>query len=135
MGAQVVLGPRRGRSTPHPSRQHLIVEAYGVPLAVITTGGNRDDVTQLIPLIQALPPIRGKRGQLLRRPKRLYTDRGYDHEIYRDKVRRSQITPHIARRAPAWACTAGSRYVDPVPLRRPLSSSHNLAGRDLGRVG
>ncbi len=28
----------------------------------------------------------------------LYADRGYDHEVYRDKVRRFQITPHLARR-------------------------------------
>lgn len=41
---------------------HLIVEAHGIPLAVTLTGGNRNDVTQLIPLIQAVPPIRGKRG-------------------------------------------------------------------------
>ncbi|WP_447036013.1 IS5 family transposase [Streptomyces sp. DSM 118878] len=77
---------------------HLIVEAHGIPVAAITTGGNRNDVTQLIPLIQAVPPIRGKRGQPLRRPKHLYADRGYDHEVYRNKVRRFQITPHIARR-------------------------------------
>ena len=43
------------------SKHHLIVEAHGIPLAAITTGGNRNDVTQLIPLIQAVPPIRGKR--------------------------------------------------------------------------
>ena len=50
------------------SKHHLIVEAHGIPLAAITTGGNRNDVTQLVPLIQAVPPIRGKRGQPLRRP-------------------------------------------------------------------
>jgi hypothetical protein len=55
------------------------------------------DVTQLIPLIQAVPPIRSKRGQPLRRPEHLHADRGYDHEVYRDKVR-FQITPHLARR-------------------------------------
>lgn len=70
------------------SKHHLIVEAHGIPLAAITTGGNRNDVTQMIPLIQAVSPIRGKRGQPLRRPKHLYADRGYDHEVYRDKVRR-----------------------------------------------
>jgi Transposase DDE domain len=37
------------------SKHHLIVEAHGVPLAAITTGGNRHDVTQLLPLIQAIP--------------------------------------------------------------------------------
>ena len=83
------------------SKHHLIVEAHGIPLAVTLTGGNRNDVTQLIPLIQAVPPIRGKRGQPLRRPRHLYADRGYDHEVYRDRVRRLEITPHIARRGTA----------------------------------
>jgi len=85
----------RGRSG---SKHHLIVEAHGIPLAAILTGGNRDDVTQLIPLIEAVPPIRGKRGRPLQRPRHLYADRGYDHEAYRDRVRRFEITPHIARR-------------------------------------
>lgn len=53
---------------------------------------------ELIPLIEAVPPIRGKRGQPLRRPRYLYADRGYDHDLYRDRVRRFEITPHIARR-------------------------------------
>ncbi|GAA2276271.1 IS5 family transposase [Streptomyces hawaiiensis] len=85
----------RGKTS---SKHHVIVEAHGIPLAATLTGGNRNDVTQLIPLIRAVPPIRGKRGQLLRRPKHLYADRGYDHESYRDQVRRFEITPHIARR-------------------------------------
>jgi hypothetical protein len=32
-------------------------------LAVTLTGGNRHDVTQLIPLVNAVPPIRGRRGR------------------------------------------------------------------------
>jgi hypothetical protein len=47
---------------------------------------------------EAVPPIRGKRGQPLRRPRHLYADRGYDHDLYRDRVRRFEITPRIARR-------------------------------------
>jgi Transposase DDE domain len=93
------------------SKHNIIVEARGIPLATITTGGNRNDMTQLIPLIEAVPPIRGKRGQLLRRPHHLYADRGYDHETYRDQVRRFEITPHIARRG------AGTRL---RPGRPPL---------------
>jgi hypothetical protein len=31
------------------SKHHVIVDAHGIPLATITTGGNRNDVTQLIP--------------------------------------------------------------------------------------
>lgn len=85
----------RGRAG---SKHHLIVEAHGIPVAAITTGGNRNDVTRLIPLAQAVPPIRGERRQPLRRPKHLYVDRGYGHEVYRNKARRFQLTPHIARR-------------------------------------
>src|SRR5487761_265952 len=91
-------GPSPGGRGKSGSKHHVIVEAHGIPLATIPTGGNRNDVTQLIPLIQAVPPIRGKRGQPLRRPTRVYADRGYDHDKYRDQVRRLQITPIIARR-------------------------------------
>ncbi len=80
------------------SKHHVIVAAHGIPLAAIVTGGNRNDVTQLIPLLQAVPPIRGKRGRPRRRPDRVYADRGYDHDSYRDQVRALQITPVIARR-------------------------------------
>jgi transposase len=36
------------------SKHHAIVEAHGIPLAATLTGGNRNDVTELIPLIQAV---------------------------------------------------------------------------------
>ena len=62
------------------------------------TGGNRNDVTQLMPLLQAVPPIRGRRGRPRRRPVSLYADRGYDHDKYRKQVRALGITPVIARR-------------------------------------
>jgi transposase len=65
---------------------------------VILTGGNRNDVTQLIPLIDAVPPVRGRVGRPLRRPKLVYADRGYDHDKYRRLVRSRGIRPMIARR-------------------------------------
>jgi len=65
---------------------------------VILTGGNRNDVTQLIPLIDAVPPIRGRVGRPLRRPLKVYADRGYDHDSHRRLVRARGITPNIARR-------------------------------------
>jgi transposase len=51
-----------------------------------------------MPLIHAVPPVRGRRGRPRRRPDRLYADRGYDHDIYRKQVRAVGITPVIARR-------------------------------------
>jgi hypothetical protein len=67
-------------------------------LAVTLTGGHRNDVIQLIPLIDAVPPIRGVVGKPRRRPRRIYADRGYDHDKYRHQVRARGITPVIARR-------------------------------------
>ncbi|MFG1648169.1 IS5 family transposase [Amycolatopsis sp. NPDC049252] len=80
------------------SKHHLITDAHGTPLAVTLTGGHRNDVTQLIPLIDAIPSIRGVVGKPRRRPRRLYADRGYDHDKYRRLVRAQGITPVIARR-------------------------------------
>lgn len=68
----------RGRTG---SEHHLITDATGIPLAVTLTGCNRNDVTQLIPLVQAAPLVRGKRGRPRRRPDVLLADRGYDHDI------------------------------------------------------
>jgi transposase len=62
------------------------------------TGGNRNDVTQLIPLIDAVPALRGKVGRPRRRPATLVADRAYDHDSYRRELRRRGIRPLIARR-------------------------------------
>jgi transposase len=35
----------------------LLTDATGIPLAVRVTGGNRNDVTQLLPLIPSLPVL------------------------------------------------------------------------------
>ncbi|MEV6621744.1 hypothetical protein AB0M83_23705 [Amycolatopsis sp. NPDC051106] len=39
------------------SRHHLITDATGILFAVTLTGGHRSDVTQLVPLIDAIPSI------------------------------------------------------------------------------
>ena len=70
-------------------------------MRVILTGGNRHDVTQLIPLLDGIPPLRGRRGRPLHRPAKVYADRGYDHDKYRRLLRQRNITPHIARRGTA----------------------------------
>jgi hypothetical protein len=35
-----------------------------------------------MPLIEAIPPVRGRRGRPRRRPGKVYGDRGYDHDNY-----------------------------------------------------
>ena len=80
------------------SKHHLLVDANGIPLAWSLTGGNRNDVTQLIPLIEAVPPVRGRVGRPRSRPASIVADRGYDHDKYRRLLRRHGIRPLIARR-------------------------------------
>jgi transposase len=75
-----------------------LVDASGVPLAWSLTGGNRNDVTQLIPLVDAVPAVRGRVGRPRRRPRLLAADRGYDHDKYRRQLRERGIKPEIARR-------------------------------------
>ncbi|MEV4067390.1 IS5 family transposase [Nonomuraea dietziae] len=95
-------GPKTGpspvdRAKPG-SKHHVITDGGGIPLAVSLTGGNRNDVTQLMPLIKAIPPVRGRVGRPRKRPDCLYADRGYDHDKYRRLVWRTGIKPIIARR-------------------------------------
>ncbi|MFD7084469.1 IS5 family transposase [Streptomyces sp. NPDC059918] len=109
-------GPRRGPSPVdrgRPGSKHpLIVDRHGTPLAVTLTGGNRHDVTQLLPLLDAIPPIRGLRGRPRRRPRRLFADRGYDYDKYRRILSDRGITPRIARRGVAHGSRLGkTRWV------------------------
>ena len=69
-----------------------------MPLACILTGANRHDVTQLIPLIDAIPPIKGKVGTPLRKPKEVMGDRGYDSDPHRMILSARGIATAIARR-------------------------------------
>lgn len=81
------------------------------PFAVLLTGGNRNDVTQLLPLLDAIPSVRGRIGRPRRKPDSLFTDRGYDDDVYRNQVRDRGIVPAIARRGTrhgtGWAPIAG----------------------------
>jgi len=41
------------------SKHHVITDANGIPFAVKVTGANRHDITQLLPLVESIPPIAG----------------------------------------------------------------------------
>jgi len=76
----------------------VITDGTGIPLAVSVTGGDRHDSTQLIPLVDALPKVRGKRGRPRQRPRWLYGDRAYDSDHHRKTLPDKGITPRIARK-------------------------------------
>ena len=90
------------------SKHHLLVDATGIPLAFTLTGGNRHDVTQLIPLLDRVPAVGGLAGRPRRRPDRVIGDRGYDYDKHRRLVRARGITPVIARRSTEHGSGLGS---------------------------
>jgi transposase len=105
------------------SKQHLLVDATGIPLAFSVTGGNRNDITQLIPLLDAVPAVAGRPGRPRRRPDSVLADRGYDHDKYRRLVRERGITPVIARRQTAHGSGLGRhRWV----VERTFAWLHNF---------
>ncbi|MEU6055079.1 transposase [Streptomyces xanthochromogenes] len=100
MGQRVrAIGPERGQwvraarrvekaalaPSTTPSRQLTPPRRRGqcIPLAISRNSGNRNDVTQLIPLLQKIPSVAGLVGRLRNQPDSLLGDRGYDHYQYR----------------------------------------------------
>ena len=86
---------RRKYGTKHT----LLVDAPGrVPLAYSVTAANRHDLTELIPVVDRVPAVRGKAGRPRFRPDQLFGDRGYDSDPHRQLLRERGIKPVIARR-------------------------------------
>jgi hypothetical protein len=83
------------------SKHHLITDANGVPLACLLTGANRPDITQLLPLVEAIPPLHGKRGRPRRRPNTVLADRGYDSQRDRQALRARGIRPSSPNAEPS----------------------------------
>ena len=55
-------------------------------------------MTQLLPLVDAIPPIGGKVGRPVRRPEEVYADRAYDSDPHRKQLAQRGIRPEIAER-------------------------------------
>ena len=126
LGGGQKTGPSPVDRRKEGSKHHLIVDGRGTPLAATVTAANGPDVKQLEPLVDAVPPVRGKRGRPRRRPKRLYADRAYDSEPHRRRLRRRGIRPLIARRGTAHGSGLGrfrwvvERTLSWLPRKRKL---------------
>lgn len=75
-----------------------MVDASGVPLALLLSAANVHDSRLLEPLLDAVPPIRQCAGLPRKRPARLHADKGYDYDHCRRACRKRGIIPRIARR-------------------------------------
>jgi transposase len=88
----------RGKSG---SKYHLVVDRNGIPLAIHLSAANTHDATQLLPLVDAIPPLigpRGRPGRPRKRPAKLHADKAYDASALRRALRARSITSRIARR-------------------------------------
>jgi transposase len=114
-GLQPCAGHRGGDKTgPSPvdrgrlgSKHHLITDANGLPLACVLTAANVNDITQLLRLVDAIPPVRGRPGRPRRRPDAVVGDRGYDSDPHRRALWQRGVRPELARRGGLHAPTLG----------------------------
>ena len=121
----------RGKKTgPNPtdrrkagSKHHILTEARGIPLTAVLTSANRHDITQLLPLVDAIPPLRGCPGRPRRKPGLIHGDRGYDSQPHRDALRRRGIDTQLAkRRTPHGSGLGRTRWV----VERTLAWLHRF---------
>src|SRR5688500_11531843 len=69
------------------SKLHVLTDAGGLPLTVAVTAANTHNSLALMPLVQALPAVRSRRGPRRRRPAKLHADKGYDYDYLRAWLR------------------------------------------------
>jgi transposase len=90
-------------------------------MAATLTGANRHDVTQLLPLVDAVPTVAGKPGRPRRRFKIVQADRAYHSNPHRQALRERGSRPLLARRGTAHGSGLGKyRW----PVERTLSWIH-----------
>jgi IS5 family transposase len=82
------------------SKHHLISGGTGIPLKVITTAANVNDVTQTLALVDGIPPVASCVGHPRKRPDALLGDKGYDSNPNRTEPRRHGILLVISRKGP-----------------------------------
>lgn len=75
-----------------------MVDRHGIPLAVTVSAANVHDSQMMEVTVDAIPPIRQRRGRPRRRPAKLHGDKGYDFGVKRRALRARGIVPRIARR-------------------------------------
>jgi transposase len=91
----------------------LLTEAKGIPTALVITGANRHDMTQLAALLDGIvvAPVPTE-------PPQLALDRGYDYAACREAAAARGLTPHIPPKASAATPLPPPAHPDRHPPRR-----------------
>lgn len=110
------------------SKHQVLTDAQGIPLAAQTTAANVNEGTQLLPLVDAVPPVAGQPGHPRQRPESLYGDRAYDSEPKREERRQRGIEPFLPKQR---AEQGSGRGVFRWVAERTLSWLHGFRKRRL----
>jgi transposase len=78
-------------------KQHVLVDAQGIPLAGAVTAANVPEVKELLPLVDRCGPL-DEQGAPRRRPEEVDGDRAYDSEPHREELRQRSVEPKLAKR-------------------------------------
>ena len=96
------------------STYRLAVDRNSIPLAVRRSTAYAHDATQLLLLVDAIPPVigpRGKPGRPRKRPVKLHVDQAHESSPLRRSLRTPGVTPRVARRGltrmSGWGGTGG----------------------------
>ena len=95
LGGGEGTGPNPTDRSKLGSKHHVLVDGHGIPLAARLTAANVNEVTQMVPLVDAVPPVGGKAGHPRSRPESVYGDRAYASGPRRQELRRRGIEPFI----------------------------------------
>jgi transposase len=76
----------------------VLVDAGGIPLALLLSPANTHDSRLFEPVIDAVPPVRQCAGRPRKRAGKLHADKGYDYPGCRRACRKRGVVPRVARR-------------------------------------
>lgn len=77
---------------------HTITEGNGMPMANRTTPANGSEREQVLPLLDSIRVLTGKRGRPKKRFRVLAADKGYDSHHKRCQLRTRGIRPQFPKR-------------------------------------
>ncbi len=104
-------------------KQHVLVDAQGIPLAGDITPANVHEIKELLPLVDTTGPLEDETCEPEHHPGKLYGDRAYDSEPHREELRERGIEPKLAKRRTAHGSGLGKyRWV----VERFLSWLHGF---------
>lgn len=78
-------------------KHHILVDQRGLPLVAQISGAQVHDSRLLIPIVEAIPAIKGLSGRARKRRGKLHADRAYASRTHRAWLRGRGIAARIAR--------------------------------------